>query len=186
MTSKASVAALVSVAVIGGALGLSSAAGLSPRTLLQRALAHTAPVPGAFNPDLSTGRYLMTTAGPFGRPMQVWYSAAHDNGYCISFLQRMPVSPRGMHVVGGGCSGDVGDRWWNTFGADAFSAGRTFVVRVPGAVTVKLVVGNRSARQLPIAEHWTAGTLSPAENAAGATIVGYDAAGRAVGSRRLG
>ncbi len=180
---RSAVAIATTAAVLGGGAGIAAATGVTPQSLLQD-LGWADPTPGAYNPITSSRHLLMTVPGPDGKPMEVWYSAATNHGYCVSLLQHDPntaYNPGTDRFAAGGCSGNVGDRYWKQFGSSAFSSGRTFAAHVPGAVTVRLVLADRTSRRLQVAEGWVAATLTRHEQAANPTIVGYAANGHQIG-----
>jgi hypothetical protein len=189
---RVSAGVLVIGAVLAGSLGAAAAIGVNPPGDVVHYLFGDHEK-GAINPKPGTARVLLTTPGPDGKPMQLWYTDATRGGYCVqlaewdsaapapSTARRLPTDPPpGLTPIGGAC-GDSSDEFAGENSLTEVSGGATvFSARVPGASTVRLVLADNSSRALPIEDHWTAGWL-PYRETEGAAVVGYDTAGGEVG-----
>lgn len=141
------------------------------------------PVKGAYNALPETTRLVATTHDSQGS-LQLWVADATDHGYCVAFVRPDTPPPRDRRE-GGGCSGPVGDVYWNTFGVDGFSSNGVFARHVPGATRVDVVLGDGTGVTMPVGDAWTVGSLTGAQEALHPVLVGYDAAGDVVGRAAL-
>lgn len=189
---RAALVLLASVCIGGAGLSVAAEAGVPilPQSVLQAM--GWEPEPGAYNADPGTGRLLLTTAGPDGQPMQLWFADANDNGFCVRVLEgsglptdltQWEPNEGAVRGLAGGCSDRGAD--WNSFGGtfvaasghittpDA-SAVAVFAIHVPGATHVELAYPDGTRQPLPLADDWTAGWF-PLQTTP--KLVGYDANG---------
>lgn len=179
---RAGVVAGIVLSASGIGLGVAAATGGLPGGFWGE------PSPGAFNALPETGHLAVTNTDSVGEPIQLWLSRAlgdrddptlpPEDGYCVAFV--LPNRPDPQHLVGGGCSGDIGTKFWAMFGSSGIAAGNYFARHVPGAASVILRQPDGSMKTLAVGDGWTVGRQDsgvPGES----ELVGYDSAGREVG-----
>lgn len=195
---RRSTAALASVVILGGGVSVAAAAGanLLPDSVLD--VLGWQRVEGAYSADPATGRLLLTTDGPHGRPVQLWYADASDNGYCVTDVElygaaspTLPASSTApdwnaddVRGVAGGCSGPKSGIGWQAFGGTGFTTDspppeqyKAFILHVPGVASVQLVFDDGTRKALPVADAWTTGWVDATEYRKHPELVGYDASG---------
>lgn len=187
-------AAAAALAIVGGGLSIAAAAGLTVvPSALSSALGWT-PEPGAINAYPQTARVVLTEPGPDGETLRLWYADATDDSYCVALTADAdgagavedPAARSRDGVGAGGCGGTVGDRYWNTFGGQSFSAfgpgsPTTFIMRATGAATVELQFDDGTHESLPVGDGFTSGWVLARDKALHPVVVGYAADGSEVG-----
>jgi len=195
---RRSTAVIAAVAIFGGGVSIAAAAGanLLPDSVLD--VLGWQQVDGAYSADPATGRLLLTTDGPHGRPVQLWYADASDNGFCVTDVELLggtSTTPPASSTVpdwnadevrglAGGCSGPRSGIGWQSFGGAGFSTSapppeqyKGFIIHVPDVASVRLAFDDGTSRALPLADDWTTGWVDATEYAKHPDLVGYDANG---------
>jgi len=163
------------LAVAGMGLGVAAATGVP------LGFSWGDPVEGAFNAKSETSRLVATTQDADGQRLQLWIADATDHGYCLAFVHPDESRPYFDQRDGGGCSGAIGDRYWNMFGENGVASGGTFAQHVPGAVRLDMVLSDGTSISMPLGEGWTVGDLNRHQETLHPELVGYNADGTEVG-----